>query len=78
MQLEQSLTLERPGIFSEIVKAHIVSLSCRIYCVQLRNRRLIIIAITVVTNSFVLTTAFIIILVVPVSKVLQAFLLIST
>ena len=29
MQLEQSLTLERPGIFSELVKVQIVSLSCR-------------------------------------------------
>ena len=35
VQLEQSLTLERPGIFSELGKAQIMSLSCQIYCVQL-------------------------------------------
>ena len=37
MQLEQSSTLERAGLFSELVKAEIVSLSCRMYWVQLRN-----------------------------------------
>lgn len=35
VQLEQSLTLERPGIFSEFGKAQIMSLSCQIYRVQL-------------------------------------------
>ena len=37
VQLEQSLTLERAGIFSELVKAEILSQSCRMYWVQLRN-----------------------------------------
>ena len=37
MQLEESLTLEKPWIYSELVKAQILSLFCWVYCVQLRN-----------------------------------------
>ena len=53
----ENLTPERPWNCSELVKAQIVSPSCQIYCVQLRNESVghHFVAITVV-----LTTAIII------------------
>ena len=74
MSLEQSLTLERPGIFFELVKAQIMTLSCPIYCIQLQNasvdhHRL---------HSPPRHTALIIILVGSIGQVFQALLLVST
>ena len=80
MQLEGSLTLERPGIFSELVKVLILSLSYQMYCARLDtsvgDHRLHIQLSPGIT--FLLTTDLIIILVGRVSHVFQTLILVST
>ena len=66
MQLKESLTLEKPGIFSELVKAQITILLDLLHASSFETRRLIIIV-------FTLTILF-----GPVSQVFQALLLVST
>ena len=76
MQLKESLTLEKPGIFSELVKAQITILLDLLHASSFETRRLIIV-FTVVTITFLLTTTLIIILVGPVSHVFQVLLFVS-
>ena len=80
VQLEESLTLERPGIFSELLKALIVSLSYQMYCARLDTsvgHQCLHMQLSP-GITFLLTTDLIIILVGRVSHVFQALILVST